>query len=198
MKPKAESLNENGLTPLQQRFCEEYIVDLSATQAALRAGYSEATSYSIGHDNLKKPAIRAVIKAELEKLKERTFISQEWVIKSLINNYNRAMQLEPVLDKNGQPIGEYKYESAAANKAIELLGKHLQMFPDKVKAELSGPDGGPIQLKRAEDMPDEELAQLAARGLKMLESPKIIDDKLIMSQNAPELATLSEEKKGLS
>ena len=47
-----------NLTPKQQRFVEEYLIDLNATQSAIRAGYSEKTAYSVGHENLKKPEIQ--------------------------------------------------------------------------------------------------------------------------------------------
>ena len=47
-----------NLTPKQQRFVEEYLIDLNATQAAIRASYSEKTAYSVGHENLKKPEIQ--------------------------------------------------------------------------------------------------------------------------------------------
>ena len=50
-----------NLTPKQQRFVEEYLIDLNATQAAIRAGYSEKTAYSVGHENLKKPEIQKAI-----------------------------------------------------------------------------------------------------------------------------------------
>ena len=49
------------MTEKQKRFCEEYLIDLNATQAALRAGYSEKTAYSIGNENLKKPEIQEYI-----------------------------------------------------------------------------------------------------------------------------------------
>lgn len=50
-----------GLTDKQQRFVDEYLIDLNATQAAIRAGYSEKTAYSVGHENLKKPEIQKAI-----------------------------------------------------------------------------------------------------------------------------------------
>ena len=50
-----------NLTPKQQRFVEEYLIDLNATQAAIRAGYSKHTAHSIGHENLSKPEIVAAL-----------------------------------------------------------------------------------------------------------------------------------------
>ena len=47
-----------ALTEKQKRFCDEYLIDLNATQAAIRAGYSPDTAYSIGQENLKKPEIK--------------------------------------------------------------------------------------------------------------------------------------------
>ena len=59
----------------QQRFVEEYLVDHNATQAAIRAGYSEKTAYSIGHENLKKPEIAAAIAAGEARLRRQTEVS---------------------------------------------------------------------------------------------------------------------------
>ena len=59
------------LTPKQARFCEEYLVDLNATQAAIRAGYSVESAGSIGSENLTKPEIRARIETAMaERSKE--------------------------------------------------------------------------------------------------------------------------------
>lgn len=58
------------------------------------------------------------------------------------------MQAEPVLDSRGKPTGEYRYDGSVANKALELLGKHLGLFKDKV--EHSGPGGGPIEVTKIE------------------------------------------------
>lgn len=55
-------------------------------------------------------------------------LSRRYVIEGLMENYRRAMQAEPVLDNQGNPTGEYRYEAAAANKALELLGRALAMF----------------------------------------------------------------------
>lgn len=72
-----------NLTPKQEKFVEEYLVDLNATQAALRAGYSENTAYSIGFENLKKPEIQAAIQSARNKLSKRTGITVEMVVAEL-------------------------------------------------------------------------------------------------------------------
>ena len=58
----------------------------------------------------------------------RTEVSQDWVIERLVDNFERAMQVRPVTDARGKPTGEYTYHGAVANRALELLGKHLGMF----------------------------------------------------------------------
>ena len=63
------------MSPKQERFAEEYVVDHNATQAAIRAGYSEKTAYSIGWENLKKPEIAAVIAAGEARLRRKTEVS---------------------------------------------------------------------------------------------------------------------------
>lgn len=119
------------LTDKQKKFCEEYLIDLNATQAAIRAGYSEKTAAVIGNENLIKPYISDYIKTRQQELSESTKITTEWVIKRLKEISDRCMTAEPVLVwENGikKPSGEYTFDSAGANRATELLGKHLGAF----------------------------------------------------------------------
>lgn len=69
------------LTEKQKMFVVEYLVDLNATQAAIRAGYSEKTAYRTGADNLKKPQIQAAIREQLEAREARTLITADRVLK---------------------------------------------------------------------------------------------------------------------
>ena len=131
-----------GLTEKQARFAEEYAVDLNASQAALRAGYSPETAGQQGWRLLKNEQVRALV-AELRKeLAEASRLDALWVRERLRENVERALQREAVLDNKGQPTGEYTYQGAVANKALELLGKDQGLFTDK--HEISGPDAGAI------------------------------------------------------
>ena len=71
------------LTPRQRRFCEEYLVDLNASAAARRAGYSIDSAYSIGQENLKKPEIAAEIQRQMEARSKRTEITADQVVTEL-------------------------------------------------------------------------------------------------------------------
>lgn len=126
-----------GLNAKQARFAQEYLVDLNATQAAIRAGYSEKTAKSQGSRLLTNADVQAAIAAGREKLAERVQVSQEWVLKNLVAVAERCMQAEPVLDREGNPTGEYQFAHAGANKALELVGKHLKMFTDKSEVDLT-------------------------------------------------------------
>jgi hypothetical protein len=64
-------------------------------------------------------------------------LSRQWVIDKLIQNVDRAMEAEPVLDPKGNPTGEFKYNGNVANRALELLGKEIGMFVDR--KEVAGP-----------------------------------------------------------
>ncbi|MAL41400.1 terminase small subunit [Thalassospira sp.] len=140
------------LTGKQQRFVEEYLIDQNATQAAIRAGYSEKTAHATGHENLKKPEIAKALEKEQAERTKRTRADQDWVITRLMSIAERSMQAEKVTDRSGNPVlvqtevGDivpaYTFNAAGANKALELLGRNLGMFTDKT--ELSGPDGGPM------------------------------------------------------
>lgn len=132
----------SDLTDKQQRFVAEYLVDLNATQAAIRAGYSARTAGSVGGENLKKPEIAAAIQAAMNKRAERTQVDADYVLRTIVDTIERCKQAEPVRDRDGETTGEYKFDASAVLKGAELLGKHLRMFTDKT--EVSGPDGGAI------------------------------------------------------
>lgn len=72
-----------SLTPKQARFVEEYLIDLNATQAAIRAGYSEATARHIGSENLAKPDIQEAIQEAQQRRSERNELTQDWVLQRL-------------------------------------------------------------------------------------------------------------------
>lgn len=86
MTTKRKAVTARGgrkLTPKQKRFVEEYLVDLNATQAAIRAGYSQRTAGQIGEQNLKKLEVKQAIQAAQEKRSERTEITQDMVLQEL-------------------------------------------------------------------------------------------------------------------
>lgn len=70
-----------ALTAKQKRFCEEYIIDLNAAQAAIRSGYSENTARAIGSENLTKPDIQEYIQQLMDKRSKRTEITADMVLK---------------------------------------------------------------------------------------------------------------------
>ena len=135
------------LTDKQELFCNEYMVDLNATKAAERAGYSAGTARQIGSENLSKPYLAdRISELQLER-SSRTLVDADYVISGLLSVHKRCMQEEPVeaydKDTGGMiETGEFKFEHSGANKSLELLGKHLGLFVDK--KEVSGPNGAPI------------------------------------------------------
>src|SRR4051812_28025396 len=75
--------SNDGLTPKQRRFVEEYLLDLCATRAAARAGYSRASAAAIGAENLIKPEIRRAIDAAMAERSVRTGISADRVLREM-------------------------------------------------------------------------------------------------------------------
>ena len=67
----------------------------------------------------------------IERAAEALSIDKEWVLRQLVENVQRAMQATPVLDSEGEKTGEYRYEGATANRALELIGKHFGMFVER-------------------------------------------------------------------
>lgn len=118
-----------NLTPKQQRFVEEYLIDLNATQAAIRSGYSEKTAAAIGAENLIKPNIAKAIQEAQESLSNKTQLTVDMVVNGLL--------------KEAQDYEEGSTQSARVS-AWAHLGKHLGMFKDKI--EHSGDPNNPINM----------------------------------------------------
>jgi phage terminase small subunit len=96
-----------GLTAKQQRFVDEYLIDLNATQAAIRAGYSEKTAYSVGHENLKKPEIQKAIQEAQNKRAERTEITQDMVLQELAKIGFSNMLDYMTITKDGDLVSDF-------------------------------------------------------------------------------------------
>lgn len=133
------------MTPKQERFVQEYLVDLNATAAARRAGYSDKTADRIGPELLGKTCVAEAIQVAQVERAAQAKVDAQWVLDRLVANHDRAMQAVEVLDREGNATGVYQYSGVVANKALELIGKHLGMFVEKRQHEHTGKDGGPIQ-----------------------------------------------------
>jgi phage terminase small subunit len=165
------------LTPKQARFVEEYLVDLNATQAAIRAGYSKGTARAIASENLSKPDIQQAIVEAMKKREKRTQITQDRVLLEL----GRIAFFDPrrLFDADGKPvaINQLDDDTAAALVGLDVLEEFEGEGEDRAfvgytkkykiadkntaltnamrhlgmlrdKVEHSGPDGGPIKVER--------------------------------------------------
>lgn len=162
------------MTAKQERFVEEYLIDLNATQAAIRAGYSPDSARDIGCENLTKPNIKAAIDRAMAERSRRTGINQDRVIQEIA----KLAFLNPVdvidmdeatvrgeahrddtaciasvkvknIPTDDGAITEREVKTYDKLKALELLGKHLGMFTDRVKV-----DGG-VPVVLYDDIPPE-------------------------------------------
>lgn len=122
------------LRPKQQRFVEEYLKDLNATQAAIRAGYSERTARQMAAENLAKPDIASAIQAKRAEISERVGRTVADVLADIGRVKEDAMQPVTDPDTGVQAMLDHK----AALKALELEGKHLGAFEDRVTHTLGG------------------------------------------------------------
>ena len=128
----------NLMTNKQKRFCDEYLIDCNATQAAIRAGYSPKTAYSIGMENLKKPEIKTYIDEQLKKLHDAKIADADEVIKYLTSVMRGESTAEVVvIEGEGEGCSTARRMSKAPDekerlKAAELLGKRYGVFTDKV------------------------------------------------------------------
>ena len=132
-----------ALTDKQRRFVSEYLIDLNATQAAIRAGYSKKTAYSVGHENLSKPEIAAAIAKAQTKVMAKAEIDAEWVLRNAVAMHDHCIAEPvfkdgaPLLDKDGKPV--VRYNVAGAARALDLIGKHVgvQAFQEKAVVDVN-------------------------------------------------------------
>jgi len=146
------------LTPKQEMFVREYLVDLNATQAAIRAGYSKKTAGAVGHEVLKKPEIQAAIQKAMQSRAERTQITadrvlEEWSkiafmdIKEVVDWDENGITIRPSAEVDGSLIAEISQIATESGhnlkikmhdkmKALDSVARHLGMFNDKLN--LSG------------------------------------------------------------
>jgi phage terminase small subunit len=128
------------LTKKQELFVKEYLVDLNATQAAIRAGYSEKTAQEIGSQNLSKLIISEAIQTAMDKRAKRVDVNADYVLNTIVETIERCKQeIEPIFEGRGENrifTGEFQFDSGAVLKGCELLGKHLKLFTEKI--ELTG------------------------------------------------------------
>jgi phage terminase small subunit len=145
-----------SMTPKQERFVEEYLVDLNATQAAVRAGYSARTAREIGRENLDKPDIQAALQTAFAARSQRVEIDQDWVIRRLARIADLDLRklftddgtLRPIQElpedvagaissvdviKRKDDAEEYRVRLPDRIRALDLLGRHLGMFRDRVE-----------------------------------------------------------------
>lgn len=122
------------MTEKQKRFCEEYITDCNATQAATRAGYSPKTAYSIGQNLLKKVEIQNYIKELSENAKNEKIATAREVMEHLTAVMKGEVKEQTLIwiGDGKQDITEIAVSERDRLKAAELLGKRYGLFTDKV------------------------------------------------------------------
>lgn len=149
-------MTDEKLTDLQEQFCREYLVDLNATQAAKRAGYSEQSARQQGSENLSKPAIQERIEALMQERSRRVEVTSDLVLSELLliarTDLSRAFDAQgnllPVpkipeeirraisaveVTVSATGIATKKVKFLDKIKSLELLGKHLKLFTEKIE-----------------------------------------------------------------
>jgi phage terminase small subunit len=127
------------MTPKQEKFCHEYLVDLNGAQAAIRAGYSENGAAVVASRLLSKANVASCIKELRDVATEKAGLSVQYVLDGLTEIAERCMQKRPVMkwdyqrkemiqvtDEEGRDV--WQFDSMGANRAMELLGKHVGAF----------------------------------------------------------------------
>ena len=149
-----------AMTKKQKLFVEEYLIDLNATQAAIRAGYSPSSARQIADENMSKHDIKNAIEKALAERSKRTGINADRIVTELakiaflnpsnVINFQNASVLETADEEDLACISSLKIKRSSSDtgdsvereikiydkiKALELLGKHIGMFTDKFNVE---------------------------------------------------------------
>ncbi len=141
--------------PRYERFCQEYVIDYNGTQAAIRAGYSKKSAKQQASRLLTIADILARVRELQGEQAARLCISSDWVVMQLVETVKKAMQAVPVEKwdydlRRMVETGEYLFDSRGATKALELIGKHLGMYIDKVETNV------PVTIVIKDDYGDDE------------------------------------------
>ncbi len=179
------------MTPKQQRFVDEYLIDLNARQAAIRAGYSENAAKEQGYENLTKPHIAEAIAEAMAVRSERTKIDADWVLARLAGEatadladlYDKNGGLKPITEwplvwrqglvagldvdeefKDGEKLGQVtKVKLSDRLKRVELIGKHVDVQAFAERHEHTGKGGGPVEISAMSTLEQAMLIGLALR-----------------------------------
>lgn len=125
------------MTDKQKRFCDEYLIDCNATQAAIRAGYSKKTAHAIGDENLKKPEIKGYIEEKLTEISSRKTADAREVMEYLtaVMRGEHTEQVLRLVGNGTQRIDTMNVTEKDRLKAAELIGKRYGLFKENVNVE---------------------------------------------------------------
>ena len=139
------------LTPKQKKFCKEYVLSLNGTQAAIKAGYSKDTAYSIACENLKKPEIKEYIAALRKDEEEQFYYSRTMSFKKLEEAQQMALDNVFVkVTKDGETIEIPKPDLSTFLKAEELKGKMSGLYEPEIRQEINLISMGTVKINGKE------------------------------------------------
>lgn len=130
------------MTVKQKRFCDEYLIDLNATQAAIRAGYSEKNANNIASENLAKPNIKKYISDRMAEKESELIATQDEVLKYLTSVLRGESRSEVVVVEGvGEGCSEARLIKKAPEekerlKSAELLGKRYGLYTEKIETDV--------------------------------------------------------------
>jgi phage terminase small subunit len=126
-------MKSNKLTPKQEAFVREYLIDLNATQAAIRAGYSPKTAQEQSSRLLSKAMVVKAVQLGMDKRADKLSLTAEDVLRDI--NLVKEDAMSRIADREGNMN---MANHAAALKALELQGRHLKLFTDRVETNVKG------------------------------------------------------------
>lgn len=143
---------DKKMTAKQKRFCDEYLVDMNATKAAIRAGYSVKTAKQIGQENLTKPDLKMYIEERMAKM-EASLVADSVEVMMYLTDVLRGKSFSSVLARDelgADRVIEKPPDEKERLKAAEMLGRAHMMFTDKVNVK----GAIPVVISGGDDLED--------------------------------------------
>jgi phage terminase small subunit len=175
--------------PRHEQFANFIAAGATPTKAYALAGYKEATADVCGRRLLRNaPVLLRVQELQAEANRssaKKAQLDRHWVLATLKENVERAMQAIPVKGADGNETGEYKWEGNVANRGLELLGKELGMFREKLDMTMKA-EATSVSVILAKHCSLDQLEAMRAEGVAQIAAPVEVQAEVVEEASATE------------
>jgi len=145
-----------NISPKRTIFVQEYLKDFNGTRSAIAAGYSPKSAAETASEILTNPKVTAMVAESIRLRCERIQVDADWVLDQAVQVYHKCMIEVPSFDRNGSAVGQ-KVDPANAIRALELIGKHVNVLAFRDRLEITTSQDLTERLKRGRERMNKKL-----------------------------------------